>query len=281
MRPRLSIITAVHNQLAVNRIYAQSLQQHTRAPYELIVIDNASTDGSGDYFASVGARVIRNSSNWSYPHTQNQGIEVAQGEVLCFLNNDLVVSPGWDAGLLRAMQVHGLDVVTPCGIERVETEAATKRLRRRWHRIKYGLGLLGRSERVLRAMHRVMYGDWAAFCAARQARFGDAVIEGFVGNTVVMTRRALDLLGPWDPRFQAADFDIYLRSLQRSRTHGDIRPVHVALGTFIHHYIRLTLQAGYPPFVDAGGIIDPSEHWPKALFDRAMTINHIDYTPAA
>jgi GT2 family glycosyltransferase len=277
----LSIITAVHNQLAVNRIYAQSLKRHTRSPYELIIIDNASTDGSGEYFRSIGARVIRNGENWSYPHTQNQGIDIARGDTLCFLNNDLVLSPGWDEGLLAAMRRHELDVVTPCGIERVETEAATRRLRRRWHRIKYGLSLFGRGERTLRAMHRLMYGDWEAFNAARRARFGDAVIEGFVGNTVVMSRRALDLIGRWDERFQAADFDIYLRSVRRHRTHGDIRPVHVALGTFIHHYIRLTLQGGYPPFVDAANIIDPSEAWPADEFDRAMKINHIDYAPPA
>ncbi|MEY8877752.1 MAG: glycosyltransferase family 2 protein, partial [Leptothrix sp. (in: b-proteobacteria)] len=71
--PTVSIITAVHNQIAVNRWYVEHLKRNTRLPFELIVIDNASTDGSGDYFESVGARVIRNSANYSYPYTQNQG----------------------------------------------------------------------------------------------------------------------------------------------------------------------------------------------------------------
>lgn len=259
--PTLSIITAVYNQLAMNQIYWERLRRHTREPFELIVIDNASTDGSADFFESVGARVIRNPGNYSYPHSQNQGIAVASGQWLAFLNNDIIVSEGWDQSLMANAERNGLDVITCCGIERVESKEATRRLRRRWSRIKGLVSLLGLSQRSLRLMHRWMYGDWAAFCQDRQTRFAGQAIEGFVGNTVMFSRRALALLGPWDETQQAADFDLFLRTAQRAREVGDIRPMHIALDCFNHHYIRLTMKGGYPPFVDRDKLIPLDQKW--------------------
>ena len=78
---KLSIITAVHNQLPMNRIYVEELRRRTDLPYELIVVDNASTDGSREFFESQGATVIANPANYSYPRCQNQGLAVATGDV--------------------------------------------------------------------------------------------------------------------------------------------------------------------------------------------------------
>lgn len=80
----ISIITAVHNQLSMNQFFVKHLQKATRNRYELIVIDNASTDGSADFFESVGATVIRNAVNYSYPYCQNQGIAKARHDWLAF-----------------------------------------------------------------------------------------------------------------------------------------------------------------------------------------------------
>ena len=99
----ISIITAAHNQLPMNQLFVQHLKEATRHPYELIVIDNASTDGSANFFESIGATVIRNPVNYSYPHSQNQGVAKAQYDWLAFLNNDIMVSPGWDQVLVNTM----------------------------------------------------------------------------------------------------------------------------------------------------------------------------------
>jgi glycosyltransferase involved in cell wall biosynthesis len=56
----ISIITAVHNQLAMNKLFMQSLRKYSAMDFELIIIDNASTDGSADFFEAAGAKVIRN-----------------------------------------------------------------------------------------------------------------------------------------------------------------------------------------------------------------------------
>jgi GT2 family glycosyltransferase len=261
----LSIITAVYNQLGMNQLFWRHLNAATRAPFELIVIDNASTDGSANFFESVGATVVRNAQNHSYPFSQNQGIARAKHDWLAFLNNDVVVSPGWDALLVHSALRHQLDVITACGVERLQTPAATRSLKRRWHAVRNLLGPWGHSYTNLDRMHRWMYGNtlggWATFCAARQRQFEGQVLQGFVGNTVLMHRRAIDKIGPWDERIQAADFDLALRCLQRQRSHGDIRPVHIALDCFVHHYVRLTLRGGYPPFADRDRLIALQAKW--------------------
>ena len=260
-KPKLSIITAVYNQLPMNQIYWENLVKHTQHTFELIVIDNASTDASADFFESVGARVIRNPGNYSYPVSQNQGIAMAKGEWLAFLNNDIIVSEGWDATLIANAEHNQLDVITSCGIERIESKAATKKLRRRWNRIRGLVGLFGTGRHSLLLMHKWMYGNWAAFCKNRQDKFKHQAVEGFVGNTVMFSRRALDILGPWDETQQAADFDLFLRTALRVRDVGDIRPMHIALDCFNHHYIRLTMKGGYPPFVDKDKLIPLEQKW--------------------
>jgi len=271
-KPKLSIITAVYNQLPMNQIYWENLVKNTKNSFELIVIDNASTDASADFFESVGVRVIRNLGNFSYPVSQNQGISIAKGEWLAFLNNDIIVSEGWDEILIANAEHNQLDVITSCGIERIESKSATKKLRRRWNRIRGLVGLFGTGRNSLLLMHKWMYGNWAAFCKDRQERFKHQAVEGFVGNTVMFSRRALDILGPWDETQQAADFDLFLRTAMRAREVGDIRPMHIALDCFNHHYIRLTMKGGYPPFVDKDKLIPLDQKWTAE--QRALLIEN-------
>ena len=46
----LSIIVAVYNQLGHNQLFLEGIQRYTTGPYEVIVIDNHSTDGSVEFF---------------------------------------------------------------------------------------------------------------------------------------------------------------------------------------------------------------------------------------
>src|SRR5687767_2241381 len=60
---------------------------------ELIVVDNASTDGSPAFLAELAAhdarvRVLRNGRNLGFAGPNNQGIAAARGEFVATLNND-------------------------------------------------------------------------------------------------------------------------------------------------------------------------------------------------
>ena len=257
----ISIITAVYNQRAVNELFWFNLKKYTYHPFELIIIDNGSTDGSAEFFTSVGAKVIKNNGNYSYPHSQNQGIEVAKYEWLGFLNNDIIVSPQWDKRIITTMLDHTLEVATSCGIEQVENAHATRLYKRRWQKIKNLLGLFGYNAWTLKLMHRWMYWDWEEFSNQRYKQFQNCIKEGFVGNTVVMNRSAIRKIGLWDDRLQAADFDLYLRSKVRSDRFCDIKPVHICLDVFNHHYIRLTAKQKYPKFIDIDNLIRLEDKW--------------------
>ena len=110
----ISIITAIHNGIAINKFYEASLKKYTVNPFELIILDNASTDGSAAFFENAGHTVVRNPHNYSYPYCQNQGIKIAQGEYLFFLNNDIVVGPRWDELLIHVATKQKLDVLSAC-----------------------------------------------------------------------------------------------------------------------------------------------------------------------
>jgi GT2 family glycosyltransferase len=270
----LSIIVAIHNQLPMNRLFWDYLCENTDGDWELIIIDNSSVDGSREFFESVGAVIIKNTGNYSYPYCQNKGVAVAKGDLLAFLNNDVIVPKGWNTRLQASMIHNNLDLLTSCGIERVESKLMTRRLRRRWRWIK-GLTtfFLGKTGNSLKWMHRLMYPNWNEFSENRSKHFRYKTLEGFVGNTVMMTRRAVDLIGLWDERIQAADFDLYLRSKKRAQLYGDMKPMHVALDVFVHHYIRLTMGDGYPPFVDQNQLISLEDKWSEQDLQSLKTIN--------
>jgi GT2 family glycosyltransferase len=259
----ISIISAIHNGLPMNRIFWQYLQKYTFHPFELIIVDNNSTDGSCEFFKSVGAVVIENALNYSYPVCQNQGIAIAKYDTFVFMNNDVIVSPHWDKRLMDAADVGGLDIITPVGIEMLEDRIVTKAIKRKWQRVKNPLALFGFSDFNLRLMHWLMYGNWESFANKRFEKFGLSLKEGFIGNTVMMRRRAIEKVGLWDERIQGADFDLYFRSKKRNIEYGDIKPIHMALGVFIHHYIRLTLKSKREPFADIENIISYKVKWGK------------------
>ena len=96
-----SIIVPCFNQLEFTRHCLRALFRHTRPPWELIVIDNGSRDGTGAYLAGVQdaspvpVTVIANAVNRGFPAAVNQGLSVARGEYLVLLNNDAVVTDSW------------------------------------------------------------------------------------------------------------------------------------------------------------------------------------------
>jgi len=72
---------------------------------QVIVVDNASTDGSADFVAGhyPQARLVRNAENRGFAAANNQGAALASGEVLVFLNQDTRVQAGWLQALLDGL----------------------------------------------------------------------------------------------------------------------------------------------------------------------------------
>jgi GT2 family glycosyltransferase len=270
----ISIITAIHNQIDMNKLFWEYLLKYTDNPFELIIVDNISTDGSREFFQSLSkdkVTVIENNANYSYPYCQNQGIAIAKYDVLVFLNNDLLVSNHWDKRLLEVLGENKREVLSCASNDRIFDKIETRKLSRRWKRIKYPLiYLFGQRLFALKLMVKLCYGNWERYTSKIFDRYGYSFTIGFSGSAIAMTRKAIELLGTWDISQQGADFDLFYRSCLRAETIGDIEPMSIINGVFIHHYRRLTLYSKCPPFKDKDRLRSIESKWAKEQIDRWM-----------
>ncbi len=103
--PRLSVIIPNWNGLALMRACLDSLRGQTYHDFEVIVVDNGSTDGSVAAMEKEyhEAHVLALSVNGGYSGGCNRGIEVARGELLVMLNNDTEADARWLEALVDAM----------------------------------------------------------------------------------------------------------------------------------------------------------------------------------
>jgi GT2 family glycosyltransferase/2-polyprenyl-3-methyl-5-hydroxy-6-metoxy-1,4-benzoquinol methylase/tetratricopeptide (TPR) repeat protein len=99
-----SIVILTFNQLGYTRQCLASIAHSTDEDYEIIVVDNGSTDGTPDYLRSLpNVKLIENATNRGFPAAANQGIKAAKGRQVLLLNNDTVVTTGWLWRLLDAL----------------------------------------------------------------------------------------------------------------------------------------------------------------------------------
>jgi GT2 family glycosyltransferase/glycosyltransferase involved in cell wall biosynthesis len=94
----VSIIIPLFNNMAYTRHCLEQIRQNTSGEqYELILVDNGSTDNTYTLFESLTppVKVIRNLKNQGFAKACNQGAREASGKYLLFLNNDTEPKPGW------------------------------------------------------------------------------------------------------------------------------------------------------------------------------------------
>jgi len=111
-RPRVGVVVVSWNGVALTRRCVESVLQDPLADdVDLVVVDNASSDGTPAWLDEIAAdprvRVIRNATNRGFAAACNQGLAAIaerSPELLVILNNDLVVTPGWTATLRRHLR---------------------------------------------------------------------------------------------------------------------------------------------------------------------------------
>jgi glycosyltransferase involved in cell wall biosynthesis len=90
----------------------EALAAQEPAPAEVIVVDDASRDGTAAIAEQHGAKVVRVERSRSAGGARNRGWDEATGDVVVFLDSDAIPADGWAAGLQRALEEFPDAVVT-------------------------------------------------------------------------------------------------------------------------------------------------------------------------
>jgi GT2 family glycosyltransferase len=104
--PHISVIIPNWNGAKHLPTCLDSLHAQTHPEVEVIVVDNASTDGSQSLLAQryPSVRLIPLSDNRGFTGACNAGLQAAAGEILVLLNNDTETDPGWLAAVASAFE---------------------------------------------------------------------------------------------------------------------------------------------------------------------------------
>lgn len=108
-KPFVSIIIVNYNGARFLQNCFSSLFKTNYQNYEIIIVDNASTDKSLEVIQTIAGakdnvKVIRNTSNLGFGPANNVGFDHAIGDYIVFLNNDTSVEPEWLSILVNTME---------------------------------------------------------------------------------------------------------------------------------------------------------------------------------
>jgi len=113
---RFTIIVPVHNTAAhlEGCIAALLAQDYPRDQFEILMVDNNSTDGSHEILARAdGIRALAEATPGSYA-ARNRALREARGDVIAFTDSDCLPVPGWLQAIDRAFERPSTQVVLGC-----------------------------------------------------------------------------------------------------------------------------------------------------------------------
>jgi O-antigen biosynthesis protein len=92
--PVLSLVLVFYNKAHLSVLGLESIAANADVAYEVVLVDNGSTDDTVRLLERIdGAKIVRNMANVGFATACVQAAEQAQGEHLCFLNNDVLLQP--------------------------------------------------------------------------------------------------------------------------------------------------------------------------------------------
>ncbi|WP_166240475.1 glycosyltransferase family 2 protein [Paenibacillus turpanensis] len=100
---KTSIVIPTYNGLHLLAPCIESIRRYTAGSYEIIVVDNGSSDGTVQWCRQEAIDFVSLPANLGFPQACNIGLQVASGDVLVLLNNDIVVSHRWLSNMLACL----------------------------------------------------------------------------------------------------------------------------------------------------------------------------------
>ncbi len=114
-RVDVTVVMLTYNRWDLTKESLRLLAETTEPRYEVVIVDNASTDGTLDELDRLsGATILRNPRNLGFGPANNQGAAMARGRYLLLLNSDAWVRPGWLEPLIEVADADpGIAAVAP------------------------------------------------------------------------------------------------------------------------------------------------------------------------
>ena len=110
LHPMVTIVVVTYNGLSYTQLCIDSILRRTEWPnFGLVVVDNASSDGTREYLQQLCERhpnvhYVANSANLGFAGGNNVGIRAAIGDYILLLNSDTIVTRGWLTRLVRHLE---------------------------------------------------------------------------------------------------------------------------------------------------------------------------------
>jgi glycosyltransferase involved in cell wall biosynthesis len=117
MPPFVSIVICTKNRQDALETYAlPSLQTLNYPNFEVVVVDDASSDGTQQFLrdyqpGAIRLRVVRNQRSRGLCHARNVGLSSCGGDIIAFIDDDCAVTPEWLNGLVSAYTEDKIAVV--------------------------------------------------------------------------------------------------------------------------------------------------------------------------
>ena len=105
-----SILIPTWNNLGCLKLCVESIQKYSSQPHEIIIHVNDGTDGSLEWVKSQGLRYSHTEKNVGICLSVNNLAAKASHDWLLYMNDDMVVCPGWDVAFDEAIKTTTTDL---------------------------------------------------------------------------------------------------------------------------------------------------------------------------
>jgi GT2 family glycosyltransferase len=256
MNRLVSIVIPLFNQYQVTEQCLTSILQKTDIPYELLLIDNGSTDGTKEKISRLDFRpyahlkniqMIYNRDNVGVAKAWNQGIAKANGDFICMCNNDIVVSKNWLPPLVEQMKIHAnLGMVSPVENYYLLVHAGRNRFREEFD----FLSSRPAPQPTLESIDE-FYNGFERFAASFTEKYRSKTFFDELFSIVLIRKELFEQIGLFEEGFGLAfleDVDFVQRTLLSDK----FSDIMVYPGSYVHHYGNVTsslfTQLGIPQY---------------------------------